>query len=376
MKKGIVVERKRGYMIVVDRQGIFHKAKTVKESEIGAEVIFEEKEGKWSSFLLWSHKRNFRLTAMVILCLSLVTPFFLWSNTNEAYAIVSLDINPSVNIEIDENYRIIDIQPMNEDAKTLLKSIKVENKTLTEVSEEIIQYSHEQLELKNNSPILMAVSYYNDTNNQKQVVQNLEEYYMEKQYPVAIYEVSRSLRTKAEKENISLNKMMAKEIEDERTVVISADNSSNKADESREELPELNEKERELIYNFYYPSQPEQEEASETEESSTKNPTAPSSIKTEVKQSVQNEPVIKTKPALPEQASDVAKENRRKHSVQSKNEHVVDKHAEKKDKADKKHPNKSDKKNDKNKRNKDKGHGPEKSPNHPSNNHPNGKEKK
>ncbi|MFC4403124.1 anti-sigma factor domain-containing protein [Gracilibacillus xinjiangensis] len=373
MKKGIIVEHKRSYTIVMDRQGIFHKAKPVKESEIGTEISFEIKEGGLSPFLVFRKKKNMRMAAMILLCLSLAFPLYLMTNNHQAYAIVSLDINPSVNIEIDQNYHIIGIEPMNDDAKKLLENLDLENKTLIEVSEKIIEQSQVQFDLENNAPILMAVSYLKDDSDNTLVVQELENYFTEKEYPVAIYEVSKALRTQAEKENISLNQMIAQEIDDEETIVISADNSTDEVEEKEQDLPDLNEEERELIYNFYYEPSEEQEQSSDADDSTTlenpdehKNPNIETAEETDISMTE-----IQAKPSLPDQASDTAKENRIKNS--SKNNAVGNEHANEnasknkdKNKDEAKESNHADKL-----KNNQRGNGVNKSLEPPANNHPN-----
>lgn len=395
-------------MIVVDRQGIFHKAKSIKESEIGAEVVFEKKESKWSSFLVLSKKKNVRIATMGLLCLLIVIPSFFWPSNNKAYAIVSLDINPSVNIEIDQEHRIIDIHPMNDDAETLVKNLEFENKTLTDITDEIIAQSRQQYELENDFPILMAVSFLEEGNDSTLLVHELENYFTDKQYHIAVYEVSKTLRARAEKENISLNQMTAQELEDEGTIVISSEKNSGDSENTQLTLPDLDEDERELIYNFYYEPSADQEDTSDVDESTNvepaseayesmgKDPVAELADSTDNDQSMETNDSVReeqasdtvnaagleltdksdkhlhpgnndasesqthSRPPLPDQANDTAKENRMRNNGKSSD--VMNK-----DSAEQKNKGKKDRKNSNNHA-KQRGNGPDKSLDHPSHN--------
>ncbi|MFC4386775.1 hypothetical protein ACFOZ1_03020 [Gracilibacillus marinus] len=322
MKKGIIVEQKRRYTIVMDRTGMFHKAKKLHAHEVGEEVGYEILAGRYDVFFLFFKRHQMKFVTMVALCLLIFTPFYIWSEDEETFAIVSMDINPSINITIDQSFDVLEILPMNKDAIKIVNQLQLDNRTLPELSEEIIELARRDFQIEEDAPILMAVSYVGDNSNSEQtvVVTELESFFLKKSYDVAIYEVPDEIREQAEEEQVSLNAVAANELDE------NSPSFSKKGTESAEALPELDEEERELIYHFYHEEDTSnQEETTESDSVQNEGNTEPIMEEETTDESIPSEEDVSTLepvetdeqidqdiPPLPEQASDTARANRLK----------------------------------------------------------------
>ncbi|WP_163537181.1 hypothetical protein [Gracilibacillus sp. YIM 98692] len=304
MKKGIIVEHKKRHTIVMDQNGLFHKAMPLKNKEIGMEVNFEEKNSTW--FETWGllPLNRWKLASMVLACLLILSPFYITTGENKVYAIVSMDINPSVNITIDNEYQVLSMKAVNPDAQMILDKLETEDMSLQSVSEKIIELSKYEYEIEKEHPILMAVSYLNEDNADTEMLRDIYDYYHEQNYNIAIYEVSSDIRDQAEEQSVSMNAITANIMEQEEQVAAMQVTNLEQKDDS--DTSTLDENELEIIQDFYN----EKDDTVEEEDSVPEQP--PSSNEAEVEPE-EGEEESKNDSPLPAQANERAKENIQKH---------------------------------------------------------------
>ncbi|WP_058308325.1 anti-sigma-I factor RsgI family protein [Gracilibacillus massiliensis] len=247
MKKGIIVEHNKRYTIVMDKNGMFHKAIPIKEKEIGMETYYQPKKKSWFLSLFFIGGPKWKIAPMILICLLLLSPMYIWiAEDEEAYAVVNIDINPSIKVMIDEDYQVLEMEAMNKDADQLLKNMDLKGHTITSLTDELIEFSQNELGLNKDRPVLMAVSYYDNQAENKQFEEKIDEYYQQLGYKVAIYEVAEELRTQAETDHISMNQLTAEQINN-------SDNSevTNLSSENNNTSSSLDDEEKELIQNYY-----------------------------------------------------------------------------------------------------------------------------
>ncbi|SHM50031.1 anti-sigma-I factor RsgI family protein [Gracilibacillus kekensis] len=263
MKKGIIVEHNRRYTIVMDKYGMFHKAIPIKEKEIGMETYYQPKKKSWFLSFFFINGPKWKIAPMILICLLLISPLYIWiAQDEEAYAVVNIDINPSIKIMIDEDYQVLETEAMNKDADKLLKDIDIRDHTITSLTDQLIELSQTELGLKKGRPVLMAVSYYNQVADHK-FEEKLDQHYQQLGYKVAIYEVTEELRAQAETDHVSMNQLTAEQIKNtnnsEVTNLTSEDNGTSSS---------LDQEEKELIQNYYSKDEEEKDETSVNEKES------------------------------------------------------------------------------------------------------------
>jgi len=134
--RGNIIEVKSDSLIVMLDNCTFESVKKFKGLEEGMEIYFEERDIIRKSNL---NLKNITLVAASIF-LFIVTSFYgvdVWNTNYRAIALISVDINPSVEIKINKNNNVINAIALNEDAKKLpLKTLK--NQPLAEALEELV----------------------------------------------------------------------------------------------------------------------------------------------------------------------------------------------------------------------------------------------
>ena len=82
---------------------------------------------------------------------------FLQPTGRKVFAYVSVDINPSLEVSVTKDLRVIDLQACNDDGRRILKELKQwENKQLQEVIRTIIKQSQEDKYLTNDKQVMLT----------------------------------------------------------------------------------------------------------------------------------------------------------------------------------------------------------------------------
>ncbi|TCT18007.1 anti-sigma factor-like protein [Melghiribacillus thermohalophilus] len=238
MKKGIVMEKKARYLVVMTHDGLFYKAKPDLDCDIGEEIqfepIFEAKTHVVPSiFHTFFQKRI--IAALAVLLLALF-PVYSWYSSSKAFAYVSIDINPSIEITVNRKLNVLELTPINESAERLIpmlpdwKGQNVEHVTL-----HIIETSRKEGMLEGQS-VLIGVSYLNNGNND--LTEKLQTFLQEKEeeMPIATIEIPDTIRKQAQEEKVSMNYVMAEKIVED--IQKKENKSENDDSDGQEELSE------------------------------------------------------------------------------------------------------------------------------------------
>ena len=134
--RGNVMEVRESSLVVMLEDCTFRNVKKFKGLEEGMEIYFEDRDIiRKSNF----NFKNISLVAAAIL-LFVATSFYgisAWDISYRAVALISVDINPSVELKINRNHNVIRAIALNEDAKNLpLNNLK--NQPLDEALETLV----------------------------------------------------------------------------------------------------------------------------------------------------------------------------------------------------------------------------------------------
>ncbi|WCN38351.1 anti-sigma factor domain-containing protein [Aneurinibacillus uraniidurans] len=212
MKKGIVLKRQDHHWIVMTPDGRFHKIRSD-----GRDVI----EGEEIEFALPQEQRirtmrrpwrnvTYAAAACLLLLLSGIPLWNLLFTT--AYAAVSIDINPSFELEVNKQYQVTDLHPLNEEAKTLAPSIAWKDRELTAVTSDIIQDAKKSGFLKQNQDILIVPVGLDNADASREVLHKIEQQasVLAQQggegVTVTLMEGTKEAREAAQKEGMSVGK--------------------------------------------------------------------------------------------------------------------------------------------------------------------------
>lgn len=149
MKKGIVMEVKSNTLIMMTPEGEFVKAKKQPsiDYDIGEELTFFPHLEEEKPSLLQTLKQKVKLkpvlpaAAVLLMMMFILFPSF---NSSEVYAYVSVDINPSFEMSVNKDNKVMGIEPYNEEAEVLLEQMDDwKGLPLVDVTEDIIELSNE-----------------------------------------------------------------------------------------------------------------------------------------------------------------------------------------------------------------------------------------
>jgi len=167
MNKGVLLEIKDKYLIVLTSNGEFIKAlKEDQDYEIGREIYFQVfDQSSFAPFLFSPYLK--KGVALTMACLLFIVPFFL-SKGNDAYAYMVIDGASDFELALDEEMNVIDIKTSN-GKKILHKIGPWKGKKAEEVSKEIVHTMG-----GSNGKIVMDVYSKDETNENSSKIKKLK----------------------------------------------------------------------------------------------------------------------------------------------------------------------------------------------------------
>lgn len=236
MKKGIILEKHQEFMIVMTHDGLFQKASPIENASIGSEVYYRPLELmiRQSFFSRLKGFINMPTSIITAICLLLVLviPFFYASDSSKTYAYVSVDINPSLSIEIDKEMYVNDIKPINEEATLIINNLlAMKGETLEDMLSEIINESEAEGLTKNGKNMIVGVSYAQTEHSETVDIKKMS---LSSDWDVAELTIPEKIRETADEKHMSMNKIMLDSVEG-----------------NPEKIDKIDSKEREIIHIFY-----------------------------------------------------------------------------------------------------------------------------
>jgi hypothetical protein len=240
MKKGIIMEIKSDILVMMTSEGEFltGRKQPNQKYDIGEEIPFFPMRNEPASakrFVKWNWKVSTALLTSIIVILTLFSSAFLQSN--QAYAYVSVDINPSMELTLNEKQQVIKITPYNQDAKLLLEELDGwGNMDVSEVTEEIFFLCEEMGFLKENQNVLITSSFIEDSNDQREddlvaeINKFVQEFSTDHNMNITVKETSQEMREEASDKGMTAGSLL-RETEKAETPKSLEDTKREKKDE-------------------------------------------------------------------------------------------------------------------------------------------------
>jgi hypothetical protein len=162
MNKGMIMEVKKSYAIALTDTGIMEKIKSKPNMEVGQKIFyFEDDIITATSNKMYRHNNLIKAFGSIAALFLLVFTFFSTMKYDQAYAVVSLDINPSIQIEADSKQRVIKVEGVNDDGKKIdfsdIKDIPLEE-GIQKIKEKLVADKY----LDSNKEVLVGVAFVKD----------------------------------------------------------------------------------------------------------------------------------------------------------------------------------------------------------------------
>lgn len=197
MQKGICLELNNDRSIFILNDGRFVEGRPAEGAAVGEEAYFFPKAKKaraWSGFF---GVPAVLAAAILMLVLSVALP------SEKAYAYVQIEVNPSIELGIDEEFRVVSVRELNEDGvKVISKLADWENQSLDEVLEKAILLSLKESTEKVTITTVMADSKKEDSTNLESAVRAVSAKIATEEMEVHLKEASSEQWRKSVKENV------------------------------------------------------------------------------------------------------------------------------------------------------------------------------
>ncbi|MCA1064862.1 hypothetical protein QTG56_24955 (plasmid) [Rossellomorea sp. AcN35-11] len=152
MNKGIVVEKRKNHIIVLSKDIGYVKAKKV-ECNIGQEIQYQ----LYKSFVI---PKSYSSAIAMVAAFILVFNFIISPQESEAVGYVSVDLNPSLELELNGDGKVIKIHTFNKEAEIVLSDLNNwENKKFEKVFDWILEVAKEKGYLEGNREILITTAW-------------------------------------------------------------------------------------------------------------------------------------------------------------------------------------------------------------------------
>ncbi|KGP90403.1 hypothetical protein N780_05355 [Pontibacillus chungwhensis BH030062] len=272
MKKGVVMEQHRRYTIVMTSEGTFYKAKAIHSSQPGDEVSFEPLPERKELGQVFPDvlKPNVRFIAMVAALLIAILPLYSWIDSNRAYAYVNIEMNPSIEMKVNNKMKVIEMMPLNDKANLIVEKVTDwENKAVEKVTFTVIETGKEIGLINEKKSVMIGVSHESTVRQEENVLQTIDHYFQNHSVTgmnIATFAVPKSIREQAKNDGKSMNEMLAQSFQ----------LSQSKNMESDQTI-QMSENEVKAFESFYNKAQVEAPDSSSEEESTQENEPKPSS---------------------------------------------------------------------------------------------------
>ncbi len=202
MEEGIILEIIDDKAIILTSTGEFKTINNSKGYEVGKRVNYSINKNK-------SKTRGLAIIALIASLILFLIPF----NINKVNAYVTIDINPSLKLELNETL-VKKIIPLNDDAVRLINNLKdVNNKDIYYVTKEILAEAEEMGYIKKEEVNYVLVGIYEQ---EKKLDLHKLEMVIDKapsntiKVETIILEANKTEKEEAEKERITIGKYLIK----------------------------------------------------------------------------------------------------------------------------------------------------------------------
>ncbi|WML43481.1 anti-sigma factor domain-containing protein [Neobacillus sp. PS3-40] len=160
MKKGILIEINDAHLTLLTPSGEFLHAKNLNQSyTIGEELFFYpiQEPKKNSTYILSNLFRIKPLPAFLVAFLLFLGTFIPMYQTNKAYAYMSIDVNPSIELGVNKSMKVVNLTAYNLDGKKIISHIDDWKKEkVSQVAHSILNEMKKQGYLKENHVIIIS----------------------------------------------------------------------------------------------------------------------------------------------------------------------------------------------------------------------------
>ncbi|MEY8753372.1 anti-sigma factor domain-containing protein [Peribacillus frigoritolerans] len=223
MKKGVILSVNKRFVTLLTPEGEFLKTKRQeREYEVGEEITFSPAKQKFTLAFSNIHS-SFKKTAV----LSIASTFLILFSILPSYfsgpvsAYMTIDVNPSIELELDDDLEVLKLTGLNEDGKLVIGQLKDwKGKDIKAVTNRIVETTKRLGYLKGNKQIVVSTTLMKKNKelnkNLKEEINEISEQDNVSKTKMKVIQATKSDRKQAREQGISTGKYLEKKLNEDK----------------------------------------------------------------------------------------------------------------------------------------------------------------
>ncbi|MEB2631362.1 anti-sigma factor domain-containing protein [Peribacillus frigoritolerans] len=223
MKKGVILSVNKRFVTLLTPEGEFLKTKRQeREYEVGEEITFSPAKQKFTLAFSNIHS-SFKKTAV----LSIASTFLILFSILPSYfsghvsAYMTIDVNPSIELELDDDLEVLKLTGLNEDGKLVIDQLKDwKGKDIKVVTNRIVDTTKRLGYLKGNKQIVVSTTLMKKNKelnkNLKEEIKEISEQDNVSKTKMKVIQATKSDRKQAREQGISTGKYLEKKLNEDK----------------------------------------------------------------------------------------------------------------------------------------------------------------
>lgn len=226
MKKGVILSVNKRFVTLLTPEGEFLKTKRQERVyEVGEEITFSPAKQKFTLAFSNFHS-SFKKTAV----LSIASTFLILFSILPSYfsgpvsAYMTIDVNPSIELELDDDLEVLKLTGLNEDGKLVIGQLKAwKGKDMKTVTNRIVETTKQLGYLKGNKQIVVSTTLLEKDKdldkNLKEEIKEISEKDNVSNTKMKVIQATKSDRKQAREQGISTGKYLEKKLNEDKDKV-------------------------------------------------------------------------------------------------------------------------------------------------------------
>ncbi|MES9738940.1 anti-sigma factor domain-containing protein [Peribacillus frigoritolerans] len=223
MKKGVILSVNKRFVTLLTPEGEFLKTKRQeREYEVGEEITFTPAKQNFTLAFSNIHS-SFKKTAV----LSIASTFLILFSILPSYfsgpvsAYMTIDVNPSIELELDDDLEVLKLTGLNEDGKLVIGQLKDwKGKDIKAVTNRIVETTKQLGYLKGNKQIVVSTTLMKKNKelgkNLKEEIKEISEQDNVSKTKMKVIQATKSDRKQAREQGISTGKYLEKKLNEDK----------------------------------------------------------------------------------------------------------------------------------------------------------------
>ena len=223
MKKGVILSVNKRFVTLLTPEGEFLKTKRQERVyEVGEEITFSPAKQKFTLAFSNIHS-SFKKTAV----LSIASTFLILFSILPSYfsgpvsAYMTIDVNPSIELELDDDLEVLKLTGLNEDGKLVIGQLKDwKGKDIKAVTNRIVETTKQLGYLKGNKQIVVSTTLMEKNKeldkNLKAEIKEISEQDSVSKTKMKVIQATKSDRKQAREQGISTGKYLEKKLNEDK----------------------------------------------------------------------------------------------------------------------------------------------------------------